>query len=224
MTRSAHDRRRGVIFDLDGTLADTLGTIAGVVNWSLEQMDRPSLPVEAYKTLVGDGIVKLCERVLPTGTPEQRQTLLESVRRRYQERRSEGAELYPGIRELLDALVSLGGRLAVLSNKPHDLTLATLEDLAVLDRFALVVGQSDAFPPKPDPAAARHVLERLDLDPLQTLYLGDTGTDMWTATAAGVRPVGALWGFRSAEELSACGALHLVSHPREVLHLFSGMV
>jgi phosphoglycolate phosphatase len=222
MTNGPPPRWRAVIFDLDGTLADTLATIAHVANLALESLGLPPHPVDAYRTMVGDGIVKLCERALPPGAEHRHEEMLARTREYYARHRTEGARLYPGILDVLQELRRRSVRLAVLSNKLDDLTHGTLHDLGVHHLFAAILGQRDRAPPKPDPAGAEWLLERLAVPRETVLYVGDTGTDMRTAGAAGLIPVGALWGFRSAEELRLSGARHLVREPREILDLFEG--
>ncbi len=109
--------------------------------------------------------------------------------------------------------------MAVLSNKPDDFTRRCVAELLPRWTFSIVLGASKAFPPKPDPGSARHIAHTLDLPPDQFCYLGDTPTDMRTAVAAGMFPVGVLWGFRPADELQAAGARQMIFHPRELLEL-----
>ena len=144
-TRSGY---RSVIFDLDGTLADTLSTIAGVVNQALKQLGQPGYAIDDYRTMVGDGIVKLCERALPATADVPLQEFVQVVRSVYEQQRSEQAKLFPGVAKLLQELTALGAKLGVLSNKPHDLTLGTLEDLKALHFFQCVLGQQVEFPPQ----------------------------------------------------------------------------
>jgi len=176
--------------------------------------------VDAYRTLVGDGIEKLCERALPPGTEQRRDELLQRTREFYARYRSHGATLYPGVLELLRELRRRGVRLGVLSNKLDDLTHGTLEDLRVHDLFEAILGQRPGSPVKPDPAGVEWLLARLGVPRDTVLYVGDTGTDMRTARAAGLVAVGVLWGFRGAEELRRSGAQHLVARAAEILDLF----
>jgi phosphoglycolate phosphatase len=210
----------GVVFDLDGTLADTLAAIAGVVNFSLRSMGLPDHPLDAYRTMVGDGIVVLCRRALPAGRKELEAELLARARARYAGHFLDGARLYDGIVDLLVELRRRGAKLGVLSNKPDELTLKTIEGLGVAELFDSVVGQRDEVAPKPDPAGARAIQRAFGLDAGQILYVGDTATDMETARAAGFTSVGALWGFRTAEELRDHGARFLVAKPAEILPIY----
>jgi phosphoglycolate phosphatase len=126
---------------------------------------------------------------------------------------------YPGIPELLDALTARGMKMAVLSNKPHDLTQKVIEMLLPSWRFEAVMGERPPIPRKPDPSSALEIASRLGVEPAGFLYMGDTATDMRTANAAGMYAVGALWGFRNAEELIESGAKKLIAKPVELLEL-----
>lgn len=210
----------GVVFDLDGTLADTLTAIAGVVNFALRSMKLPEHPLDAYRRMVGDGIVVLCRRALPPGRGDLERELLARARVRYADHFLDGARLYDGIVELLVELRRRGAKLGVLSNKPDELTLKTIEGLGVAELFDAVIGQRDDVAPKPDPAGARAIQRRFGLESDRILYVGDTATDMETARAAGFRSVGALWGFRTAQELKDHGASHLVASPAEILPIY----
>lgn len=213
---------RAVLFDLDGTLLDTLEDLADSMNAVLRQLGFPEHPLEPYKRFVGDGVVNLVRRALPEGHRDDA-TVSRAValmRRIYGEHWADKTRPYPGIPELLDALVRLGVRMAVLSNKPEDSTRLCVAKLLPRWRFHAVVGQSSAVPPKPDLAGVRLITAQLGLPPEQFVYLGDTDTDMRTANAAGMFAVGALWGFRSADELLANGAKALVGHPNELLSFF----
>jgi len=211
-----------VLFDLDGTLLDTLDDLADSMNAVLAAAGHPVHPTDAYRRFVGDGVVNLARRALP---PDHRddaavRRAVEAMRAEYKNRWDTRTRLYDGIPELLDELARRNIPAAVLSNKPHDFTLLCVRKLLARWSFAVVQGVTDDCPPKPDPAAALRVAELLNVTPAEVLYLGDTNTDMATAVAAGMVPVGALWGFRDADELTAAGAALLVTHPREVLELF----
>jgi phosphoglycolate phosphatase len=210
----------GVVFDLDGTLADTLAAIAGVVNASLRSLGLPEHPLDAYRTMVGDGIVVLCRRALPEGRADLEAELLARARVRYADHFLDGARLYDGIVDLLVELKGRGAKLGVLSNKPDALTLKTIEGLGVAELFDSVIGQRDDLAPKPDPAGARSIQRVFGLEAGRILYVGDTATDMETARAAGFRSIGALWGFRTAKELRDHGAEFLVAKPAEILPIY----
>lgn len=213
--------KQAIVFDLDGTLLDTLEDLASAVNRVLSSHDFPTHHVDAYRYFVGDGARTLFERVLPEHdrSEELLEICLEEFREDYGQNWNVRTRPYPGIEPLLDALVARGTRLAVLSNKPHEVTLKCVEGILPRWKFEEVLGQRPGIPKKPDPAGALELVARMKLAPDAFLYLGDTATDMRTAAAAGMLAVGALWGFRTAEELASSGARHLAGHPLEVLPL-----
>ena len=212
---------KAVLFDLDGTLLDTLQDIADSCNAALVQHHFPPHAVSAYRYFVGDGVSALISRVIP-GDRRDPATLAAvgaTYRGEYQRRWKALTRPYPGVPELLDELVHRRITLAVLSNKPDDFTRRCVTELLPQWPFSIVLGASPDYPTKPDPAGALAIARRLNLPAQEFLYLGDTGTDMQTAISAGMLPVGALWGFRTAEELSTSGARHLISHPLDLLDL-----
>lgn len=214
---------QGVVFDLDGTLLDTLADIAHAMNAVLARRGWPVHPPDAYRYFVGDGVERLVERALPPG--QQRSTVLaECVRevgREYAARWRAQTRPYDGIPELLAALEARGVRMAVLSNKPEAFAREMVEYFFGAGRLAPVRGAQPGLPPKPDPAAALAIARELGLPPDQLAHVGDTPVDIETAHAAGMLAVGATWGFRPAEELRRAGADVLVHQPRELLPLFA---
>lgn len=211
-----------ILFDLDGTLADTLDDIAASMNWALARNDVPPHPLDAYRTLVGEGVSRLVERALPTERQHLHAAVLEDLRAHYTDHMLDRTRPYPGIPELLDALAARGLPLAVLSNKPELATRWMVDRLFARWPFTAVTGERPGVPHKPDPAAAIGIARDLSVDPARVLYLGDTSTDMETAVGAGMFGVGALWGFRDRAELEAHGASAVVAHPLEVLPLVDG--
>ncbi len=209
-----------VLFDLDGTLLDTLADIADAVNAVLTRAGLPTHETEAYKRFVGEGVVRLVEQALPADRRDATTlaTTGLAVRAEYGRCWRRKTRPYPEIAKMLDALVERGIRLAVLSNKPHDFTEEAVAHFLKRWLFAAVVGAGD-YPIKPDPAGALAIAERMALPPKRFLYLGDSGVDMQTAAAAGMYPVGALWGFRGADELTAAGAAELIERPDGLLAL-----
>lgn len=209
---------KAVLFDLDGTLTNTLQDIADAMNRALCLHGLPEWPVDAYRTLVGDGARVLAQRAV-----RDRQELASSVQAEYQayyERHNlVFSKPYDGIPEMLRALQSAGVKLAVFSNKPHADTRNVVSHFFPDIRWAAVRGQVEGVPVKPDPAGALLVADALDVPPADILYLGDTGTDMRCAVNAGMLPVGALWGFRTREELLQCGARHIAEYPGQVVRL-----
>jgi phosphoglycolate phosphatase len=212
---------KAVLFDLDGTLLDTIEDLADSMNAVLRGLGLPEHGVAAYNRFVGDGVENLVRRALPadrTGEEDVRRGVA-AMREEYGNRWDAKSRAYAGIPELLDGLEAREVPLTVLSNKPDGLTVLCVEKLLPRWRFAAVRGAREGVPKKPDPTAALEIAAELAVAPADFLYVGDTDTDMRTAVAAGMRPVGALWGFRDAEELIACGAETLIARPPDLLDL-----
>ena len=214
-------RYKAILFDLDGTLLDTLEDLATAANRALGTLGLPAHPTDAYRVFVGDGLRTLAERILPgeQRSAAQVDELVAAFEREYSRTWNERTAPYAGVPEMLDRLTGDGYRMSVLSNKPDAFTRLCVEQLLPHWTFAPLYGQRPGVPKKPDPAAALAIAAELDLDPAEVLYLGDTATDMHTARAAGMAAVGVLWGFRSADELRAAGARHLITHPGELAPL-----
>ena len=214
-------RYKAILFDLDGTLLDTLEDLATAANRALGTLGLPAHPTDAYRVFVGDGLRTLAERILPgeQRSAAQVDALVAAFEREYSRTWNERTAPYAGVPEMLDRLTGDGYRLSVLSNKPDAFTRLCVEQLLPHWTFAPLYGQRPGVPKKPDPAAALAIAAELGLDPAEVLYLGDTATDMHTARAAGMAAVGVLWGFRSADELHAAGARHLITHPGELAPL-----
>ena len=213
-----------ILFDLDGTLLDTLADIAGAANAALKLLGFPTHPIESYRRFVGDGAGCLARRVLPEDHQDDEtvERCREIIAAEYAKCWADNTKPYPGVPELLAELQARGVPMAVLSNKPHDSTRTVVEGYFPDCHFQVVRGALPSVPIKPDPAAALQIAEELDILPGRFVYLGDTDTDMQTAVAAGMFPAGALWGFRTAEELTANGAKTLLKTPQEVVNLFDG--
>ena len=211
--------RQAVIFDLDGTLLDTLDDLADSANHVLAQHGLPTHPVDAFRQFIGEGVGVLIRRMLPKDhrDPQTTAQIAVAYRQEYGRRWNAKTKPYPGIAELLDALAARGIRTAVLSNKPDEFTQMCVGGLLGSWTFDVVVGHHDGIPRKPDPAAALQIAARWRLAPAEIAYVGDTATDMQTAVAAGMFPVGVLWGFRPGEELQANGAAVLLTRPAELL-------
>ena len=213
---------KAVLFDLDGTLLDTLQDLADSMNSVLRRFSFASHPLEAYKYFVGDGMATLVRRTLPEPQRNQEATVatcLTSMKETYRERWRVQTHPYPGIPELLDQLSAREIKISVLSNKPDDFTRLMVKELLPRWHFECVFGERPNVPRKPDPIAALEIAERSRVSPEAFAYLGDTATDMITARAAGMYAVGVLWGFRSAEELTGNGADTLISNPADLLAL-----
>lgn len=212
---------RAVIFDLDGTLLDTLDDLADAGNMVLAEAGLPVHATDRYRYFVGDGLMALIERILPEDmrSASEIQQLASSFREVYATNWHAKTKPYAGVAEMLAELQQMGLPMNILSNKPDDFTKICVRQFFGENYFELVLGNQKGIPRKPDPAGALEIAKRLDLKPADILYLGDTATDMQTAVQAGMLPVGALWGFRPAKELEESGAKHLVAHPTEVVEL-----
>ncbi|MEE8311064.1 MAG: HAD family hydrolase [Candidatus Binatia bacterium] len=207
-----------MLFDLDGTLLDTLADIGESMNEVLAARGHPRHPLVAYRGFIGEGVALLAERALPPGFRDERTVAecVEDMRVIYGGRWDCQTRPYDGITDLLARLETSGLALAVLSNKPHELTRLVTERLLADTRFTCVVGARNGVPRKPDPTAALAIARKLDIAPDAIAYVGDTATDMHTAGAAGMYAIGAVWGFRDAEELAAAGARTLARRPGDV--------
>ncbi len=213
---------RAIIFDMDGTLLDTIEDIAAAMNRVLAARSLPTFDVEAYKTLVGEGAEELVRKVFGRRPPNESQlaSALRDYRREYELCWRSHSRPYPGIPELLRELARRRVRTAVLSNKPQAFTEVMAEEILAPHAFAVVRGAAPGVPLKPDPAPALAIASELDVPPASIVFLGDTKIDIKTAAAAGMLPVGALWGFRTADELRASGAAALAASPLDLLPYF----
>jgi phosphoglycolate phosphatase len=208
-----------VLFDLDGTLADTLADLANAMNHALTTLGCPPHPLDAYRYLVGDGARNLCTRALPVDRQDLVDDTLRLMRQHYDAHCFDETRLYPGIPELISALTERRYKLAVLSNKPDDFTKRMIVRYFPKNPFDAIHGQRAGVPLKPDPTAALQIAGELKIPAADWLYLGDTNTDMHTAANAGMYPVGVLWGFRPQSELEQAGAKAIVAKPKEILRL-----
>jgi len=210
---------RGVIFDLDGTLLDTLEDIATALNRVLEERGVPTHPLESYRHFVGEGARRLVEKALPgqgRGGAEVDEVLA-AFSLRYHRDLIVSTRLYPGVATLLDRLESEGIGAAIVSNKPDALTQRLVSELLHKWSFAFVTGAIDGIAPKPDPTQTLGAARALGLTPATCAFVGDSDLDMETAHAAGMVPFGAPWGFRGAPELEKAGAEVILPHPLGLL-------
>ena len=208
-----------MLFDLDGTLLNTLEDIANSANRVLKRLGFPQHSLEAYKYFVGDGREVLASSIVPSGHRDSTTVakVIDGIDSEYGQHWADTTRPYEGIPELLQALTARGTKMVVLSNKPDDSTKLMVSTMLSHWQFELVTGVRPSVPRKPDPAAALDIAECLKIPPSQFLYLGDTGTDMKTANSSGMYPIGVLWGFRTADELLANGAKALISKPKDLL-------
>ncbi|MBN2447458.1 MAG: HAD family hydrolase [Phycisphaerae bacterium] len=207
---------RACVFDLDGTLVDSLRDIAEALNECLTLLGLPSYPVERYRYMVGEGIPKLAQRAVGATHPHLVARLAELARARYRVRPLRHTRPYPGVQELIGRLRAAGIRLAVLSNKPHDMTRRMVATFWQDGEFDQVLGYIDEEHRKPSPHYLRRICEDLDIAPTETWMVGDTPTDVETAHRAGALAVGVTWGFRTRAELAGAGADFIVDSPDEL--------
>lgn len=214
-------KTRLVIFDLDGTLLDTIGDLAVSCNAVLAMRGLPQHSYEEYCGFVGNGIMRLVERALPE--PLRTPYTVDAVRRDFVAYYTEHIDCYTkpyeGVGDLLQTLCARGVRVAVASNKFQAGTEKLVRRFFPDVPFAAVLGQRPGVPLKPDPAVAREILAAVGVEAGETLYVGDSGIDMQTAAAAGIRSVGVSWGFRRREELVESGACHIVDRAEQIAAL-----
>jgi phosphoglycolate phosphatase len=210
---------KAVIFDLDGTLLDTLSDLSDAMNRVLHQMGFATHSTGEYRRFVGNGALMLVKRALPQESHDEElvRSCLTAFLRDYGMNWMIRTRPYDGVSEMLDTLVESGFRMAILSNKPDEITKISVRELLSKWTFDAVIGQRDGVPLKPEPTGALEIAELLHIQPSECVYLGDSPVDMETAIAAGMLPVGVLWGFRSQEELLEGGARVLIREPTELL-------
>lgn len=213
---------KAIIFDLDGTLLDTLKDLALSVNAVLERKGYPGHPVDAYRYFVGDGIDLLIERTFPAAawSGNNLNLLVNEVKEEYSRRWDDHTVPFPGVPEMLDSLEQKVVPKAIFSNKPHEFAVLTVEKLLTDWYFFDVIGIGPEMPRKPDPTGALQIAAKMKLNPAEIVYVGDTDTDMKTALAGGFYPAAVLWGFRPEEELKASGARFLAADPLDLINLF----
>lgn len=210
-----------VIFDLDGTLLNTIADLAQSTNYALKQLGYPTHPVEKYKFMVGNGINKLFERALPEGEKTEENIL--RVRKEfipyYNLHNADDSQPYTGIPELLSELQILGIQLAVASNKYQAATQRLIEHYFPSIRFVAVFGQREGINVKPDPTIVFDILKLSNTPKEAVLYVGDSGVDMQTAANAEVEACGVTWGFRPRTELEQFNPTYLANTAQEIKNI-----
>lgn len=210
-----------IIFDLDGTLLDSIGDIATCANTVLTEWGCPVHSVETYTELVGDGLTNLARKVLPEAqrTSDRIDAFVNAYRVHYEARWNETSTAYPGIPEMLTALTERGVPLAILSNKRDDFTQVCVSHFFSSTPFQEIRGERAGVPIKPDPQAALDIAASLGVEPTRCLFVGDSEIDIQTGVRAGMTSVAVLWGFRSRAVLEEAGARIFLSRPAELLEL-----
>ena len=214
-------RIQAVIFDLDGTLADTLDGIAVSLNEVLQQFGLPTHDRQTYRRFIGDGVEKLVERAVPSDRLSLRDEVLELYLPLLTVRGRELSQPYEGIDRVLDELTRRGLPYAVLSNKPHEQTVDVVTHLFSSWSFRVVRGWKAGYPVKPDPHVASEIAGELDVTSRHCAFVGDSGVDMQTAINAKMIGIGAAYGLRGRDELIAAGADQIIDRPIELLDLIA---
>jgi phosphoglycolate phosphatase len=210
---------KAILFDLDGTLVDTLADIATVMNGFLQSKSWPAHTVEDYRLMVGRGLLNLIRAAVPPPHAQRAEEFYDEVFTVYDAMGIGESRPYPGATRVLEALNAAGIPIAVVSNKPDAITRNMMAGLFSDIRFALVRGGLDGVAPKPDPSSAFEAARACGVAPADCAFVGDSDVDMKTAVAAGMLPVGAAWGFRGEAELRAAGATIIAATIDEVPEL-----
>ncbi len=215
---------KACIFDLDGTLTDTLDSLTFSVNETLKEMGLPPITRDECRMFVGNGAKVLLEKSLKA-SGEKDLARLDEAMQRYDRIFKTGCTYhvvpYDGIMELLSKLKPAGIRMAVLSNKPDRDALSVVEEIFGTDTFQWIQGQKEGVPRKPDPAAALDIAQKLQADASETLYIGDSEVDIATGRAAGMKTIGVSWGFRGREALREAGAELIMDSPLEIFEFIN---
>ncbi len=208
-----------VIFDLDGTLLDTIADLGTATNHALKECGYPQHNLSSYPMFVGNGVTRLIERSLPEDerNPETVETVREKFKAYYNEHKTDLTIPYPGIPELLRELSSMGVKLAVASNKYQAAVVALIKHYFPYIDWHAVEGQKEGVPTKPDPSIVFEILAKCPTRKSKVLYVGDSGVDMETARRACVDSCGVTWGFRPLRELKEAHADNIVNSPEEII-------
>lgn len=208
------------VFDLDGTLVNSLNDLADATNFALKKHGFSTYPVEKYRYFVGDGVPMLIKRALgENDSPEMESALLSDFNSYYNEHYADHTAPYDGIRELLSELSRRNILCAVLSNKPDNFVKIIVGEIFTDFKFSWIQGKMDGIPKKPDPTALKSIMDSLSVNAGETLYIGDSNIDIFTGKNAGVKTCGVLWGFRTKGELEEAGADYIAASPLAVLDL-----
>jgi len=207
-----------IIFDLDGTLLDTLPSLASTCNAVLQDLGLSGHPHESYRTFIGDGLAVLIQRILPKGSPG---TLIEKgileFEKKYAHTWKENCYPYPGINDMLTALKNSNVKLGVLSNKPNQFTVQFIDEFFPIATFDIVYGQRTGFPKKPSPDVLLSMIALVNSSPQKSIFVGDSGVDIQTGVNSCTITVGVSWGFRSVEELLQRNADLIINTPQELV-------
>ena len=204
-------------FDLDGTLVNSIYDIAGAVNRSLEKMGKKTHKIEEYYRFVGDGMIMLCRRALPDGTEEEVNTLIQLYQEDYLKNCCVETVPYDGVPAMLEELKKSGMQLAIITNKPQSQTEEVVDKLLGKEYFSFIIGSGGEYPCKPDTTALETIEKELNIKKDEVWHIGDSDVDMRLGVNAGVSALGAVWGFRSEEELKGAGATAILHNIPELM-------
>ena len=214
-------KKKAIIFDLDGTLLNSLIDIAESVNSVLEKHNFPTHSIDDYKYMIGNGIQVLIKKALPNHISKTDfEKYFKEASAVYEQRQTQKSHPYNGIVEMLNSLSNKGIVLNILSNKPDNFTKDVVKHFFNDIDFKIVLGAREGIPKKPAPDAVNEIINTLGFDKQEFMYMGDTSTDMLTAGAANIESIGVTWGYRKVDELLNAGAEHIVNYPIEVLDFF----
>lgn len=212
--------KKGIIFDLDGTLLNSLIDIADAVNFVLKENKFPVHEFESYKQFIGNGIEVLAKKALPQNISDNDfKRHFDEIKSSYEIRQNTRTAPYDGIIELLEELNKQGIMVSVLSNKPHEFVEPTVKRYFHNIKFEILLGSRPNIPRKPSPNSVFEILKALGLDKQDCFFVGDTSTDINTGINAGLETIGVTWGFRDREELQKAKASFIVGYPSEILSL-----
>lgn len=211
---------KACIFDLDGTLANTLYDIKASTNFALEKFGFKTYDLESYRHFIGDGVKMLIKKALPHDVSEEtRDKVLKEYQAHYKEHFMDNSIPYDGIIELLDELTKMNISINVLSNKPDEFTQPFVKEIFKGYNFDYVMGNKKGYPVKPDKGCILEALSALGLNSDECIYIGDSNVDVKTAHNGNLKCIGVGWGFRGRDELEEAGAEYVVDSPKEILEI-----
>lgn len=213
---------KAVLFDLDGTLVNTLGDLALSVNYVLRRHGHPTHEIDKYRLFAGNGNETMMQRALPENYKSDREYVLKlrsEFYDYYKEHCSDVSDVYEGINELINELRKMDILVAIVTNKAQVMTDVLVPKLFDKSIFSAIIGQRDGVPAKPEPHMPFLAMTEMDVNPDECLFVGDSNTDMETGLNCGNTPVGVLWGFRDEKELREAGARYIIKKPYEIIDI-----
>ena len=207
------------VFDLDGTLVNTLHDLTDSLNFALESCGFPALSESRVAAIVGHSVNYMCEHAVPPEHKDQADKVLKLYTEHYKEHSLDRSHAYDGMIEAVEAIKRAGVTVAIASNKPHADTVKVVETLYPKDLFSIVLGRMDKFAIKPAPDVLRFIMDFFKVTPEESVYVGDSDVDVQFAHNAGMRCVSVNWGFRSEEEILSAGATCITGDPKRVPEL-----